>query len=755
MTEAIEGDQNSSPANGQSYQDISAKRRKVRKGTRSCWECKRRKIRCIFSSFEDAACIGCQRRRVPCVAQEMPEDLSPAIIGNRHLSERISKVEDLLKEIIESKDAATTNEDKGVQQQDRQPGTKAQRLGSRNLASPPTRVVPLIPVEAPRDSASNSSLLVPGPACVSNQTETDSTIHHLLAVFPAKKDVLILLKESHRPSLYTFVTNTQSHSRRTSDLLSTPYSAKELPGPNTHPVILAKLMLLFSITLQSPDGEQVLGLSEPHAVLMRRLTTAATTWVTNKEAMHETLEGLICIILEGVFEVAGGNLRRAWVVYRRAMTVAQLMGLHRSPLPPLKRIDPNLDADPDFIWFRIVYMDRYLSLLLGLPQGTIDKNMAAMSVLQHEPPLGKFERLLTVTASRILERNEDAFTAGDLTTTLAIDSELLQISRSMPATFWRPATFSNLTIGSPDTFLETLRLAAQVYYYGLLIQLHLPYMLRMGEKTAHEYSKMTCVNASREIMTRFIAHRIFNPMSSCSRPVDFLALLASMTLLLAHLDAHHHRDTVNVLAHQRLSDRAMLDQALERMEAFSSVKKDVIMEKSAELIRRLLQIEGDAVGGSAGMSEPYGGPQRKKEDEPLRLHIPYLGVIKIARNDPISRELPLGSMHAGREKLSIASDRLSASPICPTLGVQVDEQLLNHSQDTTQGSAFSTGFPAPEWPKMHLQTSGYDQSMFENDILQPHVELPPLAATVNDWAFQGVDTAFFDSLLKGNLGEEQ
>lgn len=49
------------------------------------------------------------------------------------------------------------------------------------------------------------------------------------------------------------------------------------------------------------------------------------------------------------------------------MTVTQLMGLHRPNIGPVQRIDDQDDADPEFMWFRIVYMDRYLSLLLGLP----------------------------------------------------------------------------------------------------------------------------------------------------------------------------------------------------------------------------------------------------------------------------------------------------------------------------------------------------------------------------------------------------
>lgn len=50
----------------------AAKRRKVRKGTRSCWECRRRKVKCIFASPEDAVCIMCDRRNAQCVSQVLP-----------------------------------------------------------------------------------------------------------------------------------------------------------------------------------------------------------------------------------------------------------------------------------------------------------------------------------------------------------------------------------------------------------------------------------------------------------------------------------------------------------------------------------------------------------------------------------------------------------------------------------------------------------------------------------------------------------
>lgn len=53
------------------------RRRQVRKGTRSCWECRRRKIRCLFDDAVSAdVCRGCRRRGAACVGQDYTEETS-------------------------------------------------------------------------------------------------------------------------------------------------------------------------------------------------------------------------------------------------------------------------------------------------------------------------------------------------------------------------------------------------------------------------------------------------------------------------------------------------------------------------------------------------------------------------------------------------------------------------------------------------------------------------------------------------------
>ena len=58
---------------------LEAGRRKVRKGTFSCWECKRRKMKCIFDSTSNTLCSPCRRRGSECISQEYPEEMRRSV----------------------------------------------------------------------------------------------------------------------------------------------------------------------------------------------------------------------------------------------------------------------------------------------------------------------------------------------------------------------------------------------------------------------------------------------------------------------------------------------------------------------------------------------------------------------------------------------------------------------------------------------------------------------------------------------------
>lgn len=76
------------------------KRRKIRKGTHSCWECKQRKMKCTFSLPTDDICIRCRRRGIKCVSQEYPEEITTALDQNLQMGDRIARVERLVEKLL-------------------------------------------------------------------------------------------------------------------------------------------------------------------------------------------------------------------------------------------------------------------------------------------------------------------------------------------------------------------------------------------------------------------------------------------------------------------------------------------------------------------------------------------------------------------------------------------------------------------------------------------------------------------------------
>lgn len=87
----------------------SPKRRKLRKGTQSCWECKRRKAKCTFSAHTRDVCDGCQRRGTDCISQELTET-PPSPRSNRLLVDRLGHVEASVKRLLK---AVQNNEEEG------------------------------------------------------------------------------------------------------------------------------------------------------------------------------------------------------------------------------------------------------------------------------------------------------------------------------------------------------------------------------------------------------------------------------------------------------------------------------------------------------------------------------------------------------------------------------------------------------------------------------------------------------------------
>lgn len=501
-----------------------------------------------------------------------------------------------------------------------------------------------------------------------------------------------------------------------------------------------------------PDlHKEIKDLSESPQDIMKRLFDLAIRLVTTNDELLGSIEVLECVMLESVFQANIGNLRRSWIANRRAMNVAQLMGLNRAGHKAhYEVLDPGANHHPQLMWFRILFLDRYLCLMLGFPQGSLDRSMGSEELLSTDTPMGRLERIHCVVASRILERNESRSSIDDTTLTRSIDIELQRAVRSLPSKWWLTPDLDSKLTDVQSLFWNTRRIFAQLMHYNLLNQLHLPHLLHSSSAgRSSEYSRLTCANASREVLSRFITLRSFNGLVHSCRTVDFLALMAALTLLLAHLDSRRHpSDAGDLLAHQYHSDRAMIEKVQENMEEINPRISDTLSAKSADLLRRLLTIDADTSSSTLSrvniIQEPTGTTASHVEQNPIvSVHVPYFGTIQISRNG-INKEAPKPGSAFAASSGPAKSSQMASPTDAPAFSqnntvMSTGEDRLSDAFGYNDNNAHLGAFATPDTGVADL----YDSQSFQQE------QYPGLVAGREDWAFQGVDAFFFESLMGG------
>ncbi|VUC32108.1 unnamed protein product [Clonostachys rosea] len=728
------------------------RRRALRKGTRSCWECRRRKIRCTYASPSDEACIGCSKRCSICISQEFPDQTTTPVARSRLVGERIGRVEALVQGLVKLTGSPTSAASESVHLVSVRDGGAQSGGGGGGIPTPGSpHHTPLCASSVAEGNSGNTpssdtdGAISPVGEVSHSQGNLDKISRHLLDMYPSASDMKVVFDSCSVLSTYFTKLLVKPYQELGDSELKCMDELTARHTHQTHPVLIARQMLQIAIVLQQAGHNTHQGwkrLSEPAATLTERLADTAIRLVTKNDDMMGSLEAIVCVLLESIYQSNRGDLRRSWLTIRRAIGIAQLGNIHRRNRQSLLSIDPTNSIDPQFLWHRLMYADRFVSLMLGLSQASTDAAMASDAMMKNETDMGRLERLESAAASRILERNEHGPSPDDLSVTLDIDADLQRAASTMPSRWWLAPTLTTVE-GDVQLFWEISKLLAQINHYNLLNQLHLPYMLSSSnpenaqQRHRYAYSRITCVSASRELLTRYAAFRKFNKVAYCCRVLEFVALLASLTLLMAHLDGHRaarqgREDSTNVLAHLRFSDRAIMEQVLDGMQQLGLVSgggEDVMSARSAALLRHLLDFEEDAARGrrySIGKdledTGRDGGSHTVVGDFTSRsgifqMWVPYVGSVSITLDGRVAKRSVISSQMPGEETLDI-----HGAPMETAHG-----SAAHSAQPSEFGASDFVGYSAT-FPAQH-----------------PHAGI---TLGAEQWAFQGVDTAFFENLMR-------
>ncbi|KAL2866188.1 uncharacterized protein BJX67DRAFT_382005 [Aspergillus lucknowensis] len=683
-----------------------AGRRKVRKGTQSCWECKRRKVRCIFASAERATCNNCRRRGTACISQELPDRrLATPNDGPSHVEARLSRVEALIEPLVHNAPV------------------------ERPLEATP-KPTPLARKEAQETLTASS----PGPRASQvpdrQRDKYDRLSRDLIAVWPSQAELntICSLPVGHSTPLYLAMCIPYSNPRD-------PPSLQEmlrLPPPGSHPVLIARKLLLLGMFLQGVVLSSIRALGSPatsYREIMSRVVDRAIRLVTTNDEFTGSVEGIECIMMEAMYHNYTGNLHLAWMALSRATAVAQMMALHRGICSPsLKIIEPETREtfNPELICFRLVQMDRYLALMLGLPQTSLQSRFASANLAEGSHPVTRLERIHCAVAGRILSRTDAEL--DDHSITQEIDCLLQDAAAEMPATWWLVPRF----VDDAELVSDTIRIMNHFTHHHLLIRLYLPYMFRSSSDGRYDQLKITAVNSSCEILSRFITFRTSNPTKFYCRGTDFLAFVASTVMCLAHINSLDQSSNkpgtvLNFLAHSRPSNRGMMERTLEIFESMvDSNGTDQIATKLTRIIRDLLAIEANTAHGAIYGTSSSRGDEGEYDgnvvhgDKGLLIRIPYFGTINFERR-PISR----------------TASQLEAGLAAPSTPNTTDNPQFN---DKTKASTNSDHTPTAQAANPLVHPG--------NTSLQLPVP-PPVPGLDDNWELQGIDIALFDSLFRG------
>ncbi|KXG50016.1 Transcription factor [Penicillium griseofulvum] len=472
---------------------------------------------------------------------------------------------------------------------------------------------------------------------------------------------------------------------------------------------------------------------------MEQLADSAIKLVNTNDVLLGTLEGLENLILEGFYHIDGGNIRRSWITMRRAIMTAQLLGLHRPGHYRFKIINQQNDLDPAVMWACVVSTEQFLCLLLGLPTSTSGANFTIPRATSACVESGNLPVLIPDVVRKIIERNQMHAPQEALDVTQEIDQELLRVTEQWPPSFWRPLQLAGLEVNSVDAFCETRRAWDHIFYYSLVNQLHLPYMLNPRHISQRVYSRIACASASREILIRQIAIRTFNPITAGCRMGDFVALIAGMTLMLAHILSHCNKGTENLLVHHRVGDRATVNRALECMESMLELHEDVLTAKCAALLKNLLDIE-------AGPTDRHSDDGQEDNQDVLIVNVPYVGAIRIARNGISITPLDTEQEQVAYEGVTIGG--------FGSIHVGTPRDSDHYADVVTSDAATSQVTKQAVRPSSARKHGGHNvQAMSEDAFALPEEPFPDASASMEGWLFQGLDTAFFDVLMSGAGGQ--
>lgn len=634
-------------------------RKKMRKGTHSCLECRRRKVRCVSSS-ESETCNGCLSRGTECVDQEYGDDRRS--VSDKRKKAREKELGGLISQMLRNMEENGGASNLGESEMTAAEALK--RLQSELLPSTITAAdvsadggttidsamlenhdsshsvirrlgkAPLLSLfdNAVLNHEENGFAQTSGPQAAGlgeYQPVMDKNSRVLRAVrafVPNANDLTLILQVSRVWSL--------QWQRNFPDILGekfetlTPnqvqsvleYIYRTLESDKAADVVRILLCLALSLQQLPGDFEWVrLNLPASPEALQDYYLTSVETLLAPDEGFACTWDGLACMLLQAKFYIYMGKPRKAWLIFRRAISFAHLLGFHRQPEDQAEEF-PNQQRS---LWLQIWQRERYFSLILGLPYATANSDEILKNLENDTTGFfsgEKFGLRLGVILGHVIDRNQSP-TNIDYPATVKIDQELEDCKNLMPLACLEAVPPAGLSL---ENIYDIT--GCKFMYHNVRKLLHLPFMLKTSTDPRYQFSRLAALESSRAMIEAYQVLRNFErPVLTVCNIVDFQTFTAGMIILIDLLG--YSKYSLGHDDEQKTKDWEMVDGLTQSFKRLSEEKPCSVATQAARVLEDLC----NARGRHPEMSEDV-----------YEAVLPYFGRIRIGRGKAFtSRQTPL------------------------------------------------------------------------------------------------------------------
>lgn len=407
------------------------------------------------------------------------------------------------------------------------------------------------------------------------------------------------------------------------------YEASLLPVPletlsESHPTVIGKAVLWIALCLQqlslAYDETLLVQLPYTRAVLIEKCITTVATRVCADDSIVSCIDGLECLVLQGVIFGNNGKIRSAWLSYRRAADIAQIMGLHREI--PVAAANAEFRRRATSIWGYILMAERRYSLILGvhgaIPNTAIDLHRPDPKNSEDAPTKRRSSlNPLVRIAGSIIERNQTftKVTEAMIKKTMEIDAELARIT---PPALQSPDEVPGAG-KSWERCMCFLLLHDRLLYYQLKAWLFLPLFLQSSEENPHHAHRKSCLEASRCLIKCYTRIRQLTENGFDSNILDFQAFTAAMTIVIHSVGPFGPGE----LNQEDLNALESVAAVLERLS--KQVPADDVASRGWQVLSTLRAVA--MAHDYPALAAPVEGETDKDRPNRIKLHLPYFGTI--------------------------------------------------------------------------------------------------------------------------------